>query len=94
MAWKWLEKVSYAVLVDNLPTSITKSWFWQLFNYEGRVVDVFMSQKQRKTSKLPFAFVRFSQLKEAQSVIERMHGWEIKGFKLSMTMAEYGRSDV
>ena len=71
MAWKRLEKVSYIVFIDNLPTSMTKSWFWQLFNYKGRVVDVFMSRKQRKTNKLPFAFVRFSQLKEAQKVVEK-----------------------
>ena len=94
MVWKKLEKVAYTVFVDNLPTSMTRDWLWQLFQYEGEVVDVFMSRKQRKSSTQPFAFVRFSQLKGAQKAIDSMHGLEVRGSILSVKMAEYKRSEI
>ena len=45
-AWKKLEEISYTVFVDNLPESMSKSWLWQLFDHEGRVVDVYLSGKK------------------------------------------------
>ena len=56
------------------------------------MVDVYTSRKQRKNSMLPFAFVRFPQLKDAQPAIKNLHGMEIRGCKISVTMAEYKRS--
>ena len=92
-AWKRLESISHTVFVDNIPLSMTKSWLWQLFNYEGKVVDVFISHKKRKTSDTPFAFVRFAYLKDAQNAIRNLNGMEIKGCKINATMAEYRRQE-
>ena len=63
MASRKLELVSYSVFVDNLPQSMSKECSWQLFNHEGKVVDVFMCWKRRKVSSSPFAFVRYTHLK-------------------------------
>ena len=71
--WRRLEKNSFIVFVDNLPSSTTKSWLWQIFQFHGEVVDIFMSWKKRKHSNSPFAFVRFSKLIEAQVVINDLH---------------------
>ena len=90
-AWRRLESVTYTVFVDNLPLSMSKSWLWQLFNYEGRVVDVFISHKKRKTCDAPFAFVRFDNLKGAQDAIHNLNGMEVRGCKLTTSMAEYRR---
>ena len=57
------------------------------------MVDVFMSWKRRKINQSPFAFVRFSQLKEAQKAIQNLYGTEIRGCKISMTMAEFKRTE-
>ena len=68
-AWKRLESISHIVFVNSLLLSMTKLWLWQLFNYEGRVVDIFISYKKRKTCDVPFAFLRFAHLKNAPDAI-------------------------
>ena len=35
-----LEENSYTIFVDNLPSSTSKAWLWQLFSFEGRIVDI------------------------------------------------------
>ena len=37
-----------SLFVDNLPTSMSRGWLWQLFNFEGKVVDAYVSHKKRK----------------------------------------------
>ena len=61
-AWRRLEAISFTVFVDNLPKDMSKGWLWQIFQFEGEVVDIFMSWKKRKSSTSPFAFVRFSKM--------------------------------
>ena len=79
--------------MDNLPKSTTKSWLWQLVNYYGRVIDVFISKKHRRSNKLMFAFVRFSQLQEAESLVRNLQGMVIRSTKLFLKMAGYKRNE-
>ena len=51
-----------------------------------------MSWKKKKSSSNPFAFVRFSQLKEAQQAIKNLHETLIRECMISVTMAEYRRN--
>ena len=44
LAWRKLEEISYTIFVDNIPESMSRSWIWQLFDHEGKVVDVFLSR--------------------------------------------------
>ena len=81
------------MFVDNLPESMTKSWLWQLFDYNGKVIDVFIPQKKRRTNRSMLAFVRYSQIQEAKAVIKNMDGMEIRGNTIWIKMAEYKRSD-
>ena len=89
--WKRLETVSFTVFVDNLPMSMTKSWLWQIFQHEGKVIDIFMSRKKRRTNNKPFAFVRFALLKEAQAAVKNIHRIDIRGCRITVSMAEYKR---
>ena len=91
LAWKRLEEVSYTVFVDNLPTSMSKSWLWQLFGYEGKVVDVILSWKKRKNNQQPFAFVRFAKLHEAKKAINNLNDVDVRGCKIKVSLAEYRR---
>ena len=34
---------SFSIFVDNLPPSMTNRWLMQLFGYEGRLSDVYIS---------------------------------------------------
>ena len=89
-----LSKCHFTVFVDNLPASMSKSWLWQLFSYEGKVVDIFLSQKKRKNSKQPFAFVRFVKRDEANLAIKNLHKTEIKGCKIKVSLAKFKRSSA
>ena len=64
----------------------------QIFLFEGKVVDIFLSKKKTRANNLPFAFVRFALLKEAQVAIKNLHGMEIRGCKIAVSVAEYKRS--
>ena len=92
VAWKRLEAISHTVFEDNLPSAMTKAWLWQIFQFGGKVVDVFMSWKKRRTSQTLFAFVRFSKLMDAQLAIKNLNEIEIRGCKVLVTMAEYRRN--
>ena len=37
-----LEETSFTIFVDNLPSSLTKAWSYQLFKFEGKVVDIYI----------------------------------------------------
>ena len=46
------------IFVDNLPSSMSVEWFWQIFKHEGEV-PFSVSHKSRKTNRNKFGFVRF-----------------------------------
>ena len=93
LAWRRLEEVSFTILVDNLPLSVTRSWLWQLFGYEGKMVDVFLSRKRRKNNHQPLAFVRFAKQHEAKKAIMNLHESVIRGCKIKVSMAEFKRKE-
>ena len=44
-----LEQYSFTVFVDNLPSTMTKAWLGRIFKFGGKVVDIYISRKVRKT---------------------------------------------
>ena len=93
IAWGQLENISMAVFVDNLPSSMTSSWMWQLFSHEGQVIDVFLSRKRRSGNRTPFAFVRYVHKQDALRAIESMDGMVIKDKRIEVQEAKYKRSN-
>lgn len=79
--------------MDNLPRSMTKGWLWQLFSFEGKVADTYISYKKRKSTENLFGFVRFFHKEEATKVVNNLHGIVIRGCKLSVQVATYGRNN-
>ena len=95
LSWDEIERVerqSYSVFVDNLPPSITKGWLFQQFEWEGRITDIFLSRKQRESSQLPFAFIRYKSKQRAYMAISNLNGIEIRGHIISVNVARYKRS--
>ena len=68
-----------------------KDWLWQLFQHEGRVVDANVSYKERQRTTNLFGFVRFLDKKKAEKAIQNMHGLEVRGCKLSVHIAAFGK---
>ena len=66
-------------------------WLQQLFGYEGRITDIYISRKQRKANSSPFAFVRFARKGEAMRAIQNLNGLEIRGCKISVSETKFKR---
>ena len=77
--------------VDNLPRSMSKRWLWQLFHYEGRVVDAYISYKQRNHTSNLFGFVRFHDMKDARRAMNNHNGMVIHKCKILVQVATYSR---
>ena len=86
-----MEENSFSVFVDNLPLSMTASWLGQIFRYEGDIIDVFLSRKKRSTTRNPFAFVRFSNKRDAIEASKNLNGMVIRGCSISVQKARFGR---
>ena len=91
--YKKIEKNTYTLFVDNLPKSMTTSWLWQLCNFEGGVVDVFLSRKQRAMKLGPFAFVRFINKQDALEAIRKLDGLTVRGYAIKVQEARYSRME-
>lgn len=79
------------LFIDNLPRGIISEWTRDLFSEFGKIVDVFVSKKKRKSNSLAFGFVRFSKLEDARRAVEKLDGHEIKGLKIKVSMARYDK---
>ena len=84
-----IEETTFSVFVDNLPGSMTLDWLRQMFEFEGKISDIYMSRRRRRMSNAPFAFVRFYQKGEAERAIKNLHGLVIRGHKLRANEAKY-----
>ena len=81
-----------SLYVDNLPRIMTKGSLQQLFKSKGRVVDAYVLYKWRMNTENLLGFVLFYHMEEATNAIKNLHGIEIRGWKLSVQLAAYGRS--
>ena len=77
--------------MDNLPNEMTMTWLWQLFKYEGSLVDVLIPKKIRRNSDKKFGFVRYTNRDNATKAIQRMNGQQIRDSNISVEIAKYGR---
>ncbi|QHN97914.1 uncharacterized protein DS421_18g631470 [Arachis hypogaea] len=46
--YRRLESESFSIFVDNLPEDISKRELFQLFNWTGRINDIYLSRKWKK----------------------------------------------
>lgn len=84
-------QVVTTVFVDGLHMGMAKEWLFDKFSEVGRVRDVYVSSKVRKYSRDAFGFVRYGKKAEALLAIKKFHGVEVKGKKLSVTLAKYNK---
>ena len=40
--YRCLEDRSFTVFVDNLSSSMSKIWLWQIFKFEGSIVNIYI----------------------------------------------------
>ncbi|MED6193070.1 hypothetical protein PIB30_015503 [Stylosanthes scabra] len=89
---KWIEDETFSIFVDNLPKDSTKAWLWSAFGRTGKIVDVYLSEKVRKSNLLKFAFIRYRSRMEAIRTTEHLNGWIVWGYELKLYESRYSRS--
>ena len=55
---EWYSEV-VTLFVDNLPNEMCWEWLFQIFKFEGEMVDLYVSHKRRRKVRNLFGFVRF-----------------------------------
>ncbi|XWS27533.1 hypothetical protein CRYUN_Cryun26dG0123600 [Craigia yunnanensis] len=82
----------YLVFVDNLSHRISRNTLWEAFCAYGRVVDVYISFKNRgsKDKAVTFAFFRYKYESELRKVIEAGNNKRIDGRFIKVKKATYG----
>ena len=82
---------SVSLFVDNIPNGIDRGWVRRLFERHGEVCDLFISTKKRKNKSAAFGFVRYTSFEEAEQAIAELHHHAVRGQKLWVSMAKYGK---
>ncbi|CAO2815927.1 unnamed protein product [Amaranthus hypochondriacus] len=77
------------VFIDNLHQNMAKEWLWDVFSEYGKVEDIFISKKVRKSKRDAFGFVRYKKKHGALEAIKYLNGREVKGKKMVVSMAKY-----
>ncbi|MBA0614319.1 hypothetical protein Godav_014626, partial [Gossypium davidsonii] len=81
---------------DLITVYIYNIWkvLWTLFRYHGEVIDAFIPAKKNKSGRR-FGFVRFDKMGDARKDINRLNGFVILGYKISVYMTRFkGRSQI
>ncbi|KAK8598799.1 hypothetical protein V6N13_076745 [Hibiscus sabdariffa] len=78
----------FTVFVENIPKAMGLKGLWHSFARHGDVVDTFIPRKPSRGGK-KFGFVRFGKKIDAERVIERLNGFTLYGFRLSVKMARF-----
>lgn len=90
---RYVEDSSVTLFVDNLPLTMNNVWLRQIFKNDGRLIDAFVSRKQRRNNQFWFGFVRLINKKDAEKAIKRNNGLEVKGCKLKVSWAKYSSNN-
>lgn len=79
----------FTVFVDNLPHGMSNTWIKQIFKNDGRVVDAYVSSKERRNKDGKFAFVKFQKKHEAERAIGRNDGLLVRGRAMKVQWAKF-----
>ncbi|KAL4303168.1 hypothetical protein GQ457_10G019730 [Hibiscus cannabinus] len=78
----------FTLFVQNLPAKLHWRGLRQAFGRHGDVVDSFIAGKMDRAGKR-FGFVRFSNREDAERAIERLNGFRLYGYQLSVSFARF-----
>ncbi|KAL4369232.1 hypothetical protein GQ457_05G026620 [Hibiscus cannabinus] len=79
----------WTLFVSNIADRLHWQRVWQVFDWHGEVVDVFVPARKSKAGER-FGFVQMASREAADRVIERLHGRWIYGSRISVSFAVRG----
>ncbi|MED6155449.1 hypothetical protein PIB30_005301 [Stylosanthes scabra] len=88
--WRDMERKSYIVFVDGLPTDIAKRMMFKIFRWVGGVNDTYVSRMSMRGSSCPFAFVKFDSRGGAKRAM-KLNGTFVGTRKLEVKLTEFKR---
>lgn len=77
------------LFIDNLRKSMTNIWLRQMFKNEGKVIDVFVPNKNCVGKQFKFRFVRFRRHEEVEKAIRIKNGMFVKGKRIIVQRARF-----
>ncbi|XP_015947825.1 uncharacterized protein LOC107472810 [Arachis duranensis] len=89
-----LELESFSVFVDNLPADISERELFNMFKWIGRIIDIYLSRKNKNGHVYLFAFVRYTTKGGALKAAAEMNSIVLRGRKLFVGEAKYRRRAV
>ncbi|GMI80815.1 hypothetical protein HRI_001750800 [Hibiscus trionum] len=78
----------FTLYVENIPKATQWKGLWHAFARHGDVVDAYIAGKLSRGGR-KFGFVRFRSKDDAVRAIERLNGFALYGFRLSVSMARF-----
>ncbi|KAL4362373.1 hypothetical protein GQ457_04G026450 [Hibiscus cannabinus] len=73
----------FSLFIENIPSRMHWKWLWHLFARHGEVCRAFIARKLSRGGK-HFGFVRFSTEEDAKRAMERLVGFTVYGFRLTV----------
>ncbi|KAK8603273.1 hypothetical protein V6N13_085464 [Hibiscus sabdariffa] len=77
-----------SLFVENLPPALHWQGLWFALGRHGIVVDAFIARKLSMRGKR-FGFIRFANRWDALRAIERLDGFRLYGYRISVKMARF-----
>ncbi|XP_057760974.1 serine/arginine-rich SC35-like splicing factor SCL28 [Arachis stenosperma] len=90
--YRRLESESFSIFVDNLPFDISRRELFQLFNWTGRINDIYLSRKHKNGGLYIFAFIRYTTKGGASKAIAEMNHMRLRGNVIFVGEAKYRRT--
>ncbi|QHO21803.1 uncharacterized protein DS421_11g349820 [Arachis hypogaea] len=89
-----LELDFFSIFVDNLPGDISKRELFNTFKWTGRIIDIYLSRKNKNSQIYLFAFVRYTTKGGALKVVAEMNGIVLRGKRMFVGEAKHRRGAV
>ncbi|KAK8681360.1 hypothetical protein V6N13_053764 [Hibiscus sabdariffa] len=78
----------YTLYVENIPQAMKWKGLWHAFARHGDVIEVYSAWKLSRSGR-KFGFVRFKSRDDATRAIERLNGFTLYGFRLSLSEEKF-----
>ncbi|KAK8492845.1 hypothetical protein V6N13_090194 [Hibiscus sabdariffa] len=76
------------LFIENLPSRMQWKGLWHLFARHGEVKRAFIAKKLSRGGKR-FSFVRFGMESDASRAMERLNGFSVYGYRLTVKLANH-----
>ncbi|KAK8699925.1 hypothetical protein V6N13_018333 [Hibiscus sabdariffa] len=82
------EHEAISLFVENLPRTVHWKGLWHAFTRHGDVLDTFIARKLSREG-MKLGFVRMKSRKNVVRTIERMDGFTLYGYRLTVRLARF-----